>query len=354
MANKRNQKGSRRNTLRRTASPASRTSRMELEKREKQEKRKKTAKGIAIGLLVILLLTLLGFAGFGIAYVATDGFGGKVSTAVVIIDGEAYSQSAEGFSIFPGDEIGVQNLVGDTEYSVRIEASAAKKNFVFNLGEEPYTWKDLDGEDMTRGFAIEQTETGFTIGYESLPAIVSAVRMADATIAEDADLTGDLFVLIITIGETEYRFGFGIGLPVSGIEIDPDQIVIADGEAVPSDEPSGSDDPGEPDEPDEPSGPDGSGDSEETEQLSDSAKAFIRELVVASQTNDFQAAFRCLEAAAAHSKVLTEQDKQHPDIVKASQCFSTLMLAITDDYIYDETEREYLHNKLGDLVERYS
>lgn len=319
----------------------------EQEQKTKKAQRQKTARTVAIVLLIVLLLAILGFAGFGIAYLVTDGFGGKVPTAVIMIDDEVYSESTDGLTIYPGEEVRVQRLTGDAEYTMKIEGNASENNFAFTLGAEPYTWRDMDGEDMTAGFTIAKTGTGFTIDYESLPSIITTARGVEAVI-EDVNLNGDLFTLVITVSEWEYRFGFGIGLPVSEIMLDSDQIIISGDGVVSPDEPSEPEEPGEPSEPEEPDEPG------TPELLSDNAKAFIRELVLASKTNDSEVALRCLEASTAHSKVLTEQDMQHPDIVKASQCFSILMLAITDDYIYDETERESLHDALGDLVERYN
>ena len=344
MANKRNSRSGSR------SSPSQRMTKAEQEQKTKKAQRQKTARTVAIALLIVLLLAILGFAGFGIAYLVTDGFGGKVATAVIMIDDEVYSESTDGLTIYPGEEVRVQRLTGDAEYTMKIEGNASENNFAFTLGAEPYTWRDMDGEDMTAGFTIAKTGTGFTIDYESLPSIITTARGVEAVI-EDVNLDGDLFTLVITVSEREYRFGFGIGLPVSEIMLDSDQIIISGDGVVSPDEPSEPEEPDEPDEPDEPNDPDEPGTSE---LLSDNAKAFIRELVLASQTNDFQAAVRCWEAASSHSKVLTEQDMQHPDIVKASQCFSILMLAITDDYIYDETERESLQDALGDLVERYN
>lgn len=197
-----------------------------LAKEARQDRAKRTWKTIGIAFLVLILLAVLGFAGFGIAYVVTDGFGGKVPTAVIMIEDDMYTASADGIAIYPGDEIRVQSLTGATEYDVRIEANAESGDFSFTVGAEPYTWHDLAGQDVTKGFTLTQTDLGFTLDYESFETIIAAVKGADVVIAEGADLSGDMFDLVITMGETEYRFGFGIGLPVSGIELDPDHIVI--------------------------------------------------------------------------------------------------------------------------------
>lgn len=227
-----------------------------LAKEARQDRAKRTWKTIGIAFLVLILLAVLGFAGFGIAYVVTDGFGGKVPTAVIMIEDDMYTESADGIAIYPGDEIRVQSLTGATEYDVRIEANAESGDFSFTVGAEPYTWHDLAGQDVTKGFTLTQTDLGFTLDYESFETIIAAVKGADVVIAEGADLSGDMFDLVITMGETEYRFGFGIGLPVSGIELDPDHIVI-NVDKQPVEEPE---EPGEPEtppveEPDEPEEP---------------------------------------------------------------------------------------------------
>ena len=227
-----------------------------LAKEARQDRAKRTWKTIGIAFLVLILLAVLGFAGFGIAYVVTDGFGGKVPTAVIMIEDDMYTESADGIASYPGDEIRVQSLTGATEYDVRIEANAESGDFSFTVGAEPYTWHDLAGQDVTKGFTLTQTELGFTVDYESFETIIAAVKGTDVVIAEDADLSGDMFDLVITMGETEYRFGFGIGLPVSGIELDPDHIVInVDKQPVEEpEEPSEPETPPveEPDEPEEP------------------------------------------------------------------------------------------------------
>ena len=227
-----------------------------LAKEARQDRAKRTWKTIGIAFLVLILLAVLGFAGFGIAYVVTDGFGGKVPTAVIMIEDDMYTASADGIAIYPGDEIRVQSLTGATEYDVRIEANAESGDFSFTVGAEPYTWHDLAGQDVTKGFTLTQTDLGFTVDYESFETIIAAVKGADVVIAEGADLSGDMFDLVITMGETEYRFGFGIGLPVSGIELDPDHIII-NADKQPVEEPE---EPGEPEtppveEPDEPEEP---------------------------------------------------------------------------------------------------
>lgn len=154
-----------------------------------------------------------------------------------MVGDKIYTEDTNGVTIYPGDEIRVQSLTGAEGYTFRIEANG-EKDFAFTVGEEPYSWKDLAGRDMTKGFTIEETENGFTVDYTDLEGVISSVLGAEVTIGEDTDTSGDPFVLIVTCGEKDLRLSFGVGLPVEGVEVDPDHVII-----------SGAEDPAEQEEP---------------------------------------------------------------------------------------------------------
>ena len=357
MANKRNNKpGTGR------AASARRPTRAEQEQKAKKEQREKIARTVAIVLLVILLLAILGFAGFGIAYLVTDGFGGRVPTAVIMIDDEVYSESTDGLTIYPGEEVRVQSLTGDTEYTVNVEGNASTNNFAFTLGDEPYTWRDMDGEDMTAGFTIAQTGTGFTIEYESLPTIITAARGAEAVI-EDVDLSGDLFTLVVTLGEREYRFGFGVGLPVSDVVIDPDQIVIQDPDGAlqpeePAEEPGEEpDDPAqqpeapteEPEEPEEPEIPADDPTEQPTESIEEQFIQYVVDGARAENIDDAMAAWR--NASPLYNQIV-ESATSDEDVRTAMSAFMILQNAVMDNE-YTEDEAASVQAALGDIMERY-
>ena len=337
MANKRN---SRSGTSR--SSTSQRMTKAEQEQKAKKEQRKKTARTVAIVLLVILLLAILGFAGFGIAYLVTDGFGGRVPTTVIVIDDEIYSQSAEDIEVYPGDEVRVQNLIGDTQYTMQIVGNASKNNFAFTLDGEPYTWRDMDGEDMTAGFTIIQTETGFTIDYTTVPSILTEALGGEVVISEDAETTGDLFTLIITIGEEEYRFGFGVGSGVTEIILDPDQIVIANKDgALQPDAPA--DDPVEvPDEPEQP------------ETIAEKEEAMIRYMVQAARAKSYEELEPIMGTI---HKLYTDivssgESSGSSDLRTALSAYVTLHYAVEDGE-YTAEEAAAVREDLGDLMERY-
>ena len=361
MANKRNNKpGTGR------AASARRPTRAEQEQKAKNEQREKIARTVAIVLLVILLLAILGFAGFGIAYLVTDGFGGKVPTAVVMIDDEVYSESTDGLTIYPGNEVRVQSLTGETEYTVKVEGNASTNNFAFTLGDEPYTWRDMDGEDMTAGFTIAQTGTGFTIEYESLPSIITAARGAEAVI-EDVDLSGDLFTMVVTLGEREYRFGFGVGLPVSDVVIDPDQIVIQDPDGAlqpeepaeepenPAEEPENpAEEPENPaEEPEEPTEEPETPADDPTEQPTESIEEqFIRYVVAGARADNIDDALDAWRNASPLYNQIAESATSDEDVRTAMSAFMILQNAVMDNE-YTEEEAASVQAALGDLMERY-
>ena len=217
------------NTTRRQPSAAARQRQAELERQAQKERSARAWRTAGIVILAVLLLGILAAAGLGVAYLVTDGFGGKVPTAVVMIGDEMYTEDAEGLALYPGDEVRVQSLTGAAEYEYRIEANGVG-DFSFTVGEEPYTWADLAGTDMTKGFTIQKTANGFMVDYESLQAIVSAALGSEASIPDEADTSGDLFRLVITMGEKELQFGFAVGVPVEDVELDPDHVTMAGAE----------------------------------------------------------------------------------------------------------------------------
>lgn len=206
-----------------------RTSSSNRQRQAKKEKTARTWRTVGIVILSVLLLAILAAAGLGIAYLVTDGFGGKAPTTIVMVGDKIYTEDANGVTIYPGDEICVQSLTGAEGYTFRIEANG-EKDFAFTVGEEPYSWKDLAGRDMTKGFTIEDTENGFTIDYTDLDGVIAAVLGAEVTIGEDADTSGDLFFLVVTCGEKDLRLSFGVGLPVEGVEVNPDHVIMSGAE----------------------------------------------------------------------------------------------------------------------------
>ncbi len=175
--------------------------------------------GKAIKLIVIVILILGMLFGAGYCtwrfwlkdYIAA----GKVFT--IELDGKAYGNGTGGLLIAPGTELKVTTPRGK-DYGVKIYASD-KANFSFKLGEELFQWSDFAGWEFTGGFEMTKTEEGLRINYESLNRVIESVQGRRAWVTEDA--SGDIFDLVLDCGEQKIELAFGIGVPVTGIQLPP-------------------------------------------------------------------------------------------------------------------------------------
>lgn len=63
------------------------------------------------------------------------------------------------------------------------------------------------------------------MGYESLESIIAS-GFSESITVEELNQAIDIFEMEITCGKSKLVFGFSVGLPVSGVEIDKDQIIM--------------------------------------------------------------------------------------------------------------------------------
>lgn len=175
--------------------------------------------------LVLVLVAILGVGVVGVTYICTDGFGGNAKTLIVAIGNEAYTDNADGLQLFPNTTVRLTSLTGNGSYSIAVRANAKKTNFSFMVGEERYEWSDVEGKEFTKGFHFENTMQGFNLGYESLESIIAS-GFSESITVEELNQAIDIFEMEITCGKSKLVFGFSVGLPVSGVEIDKDQIIM--------------------------------------------------------------------------------------------------------------------------------
>ena len=169
--------------------------------------------------LAWLIAIILILGGIGAAYYFTGGFGGIGPTFSVTYAENTYYKEGEDILLPNSAEFAVNRVFGE-DYQVKIEAGEA--DFNLTVGEEPYKWSQLEG-DYTDGFQITRTDKGFQIEYESLKDIIEAVHGA---VTLDEDAVGDIFTLVVTCAKNEIRIGFGVYLPVSGIELNPENLIF--------------------------------------------------------------------------------------------------------------------------------
>jgi hypothetical protein len=86
----------------------------------------------------------------------------------------------DGQTLKDGDTIGYldQNATfevqGADDYTITIKARYVEdRDFSFSYLSEPYTWKDMNGRDMTNGFNVERTSDNVIISYPSIAEILS-------------------------------------------------------------------------------------------------------------------------------------------------------------------------------------
>lgn len=175
------------------------------------------AKRICLIILVILLAAVLVTAvTLGVIYRDTiRGWFTPGPAVAVTVEDTVYVGDANGIIIYTGNELTISTTSAE-EPTLRILA-AKGRNFAYTVGSEPYQWADVAGDDFTQDFGITKTDKGYKIDYDTLEEILLSHHGMACRIAEDADLTGDLFELVVACGKTELHLSFGIGLPADGV-----------------------------------------------------------------------------------------------------------------------------------------
>lgn len=146
--------------------------------------------------------------------------------------GETFAVKYNGQTQESGSSIGLMDsgvdftVEGSADYEVNVYAYCTPENdFSLTVGEEPYTWGDFDGRNMTAGFDFERTETGFTVTHYGLNDIVSRVQNG-MTVTSDTFPAVDMFRMEIVAGEETAELYFYVNAEVVGITIDYDSIIF--------------------------------------------------------------------------------------------------------------------------------
>ena len=181
------------------------------------KKPNKAATVIKVTLLILLVLVITAAAVFGIYYL-TGGFGGRYSTFVVQINGKPVISSGS-ISLPRGSEIKVASF---SDYSLKVVAAEPEQDFELTVDGETVNYSAYAGEDMTAGFTFTETEGTITVEYGGLSDILSAALDKIVTVSEEA--SGELFILVITSGNSELNLSFA--LSGYGLSLAPDHIIF--------------------------------------------------------------------------------------------------------------------------------
>lgn len=112
------------------------------------------------------------------------------------------------------------------KYNVQVFAYCKQENdFTLTVGDEPYTWGDFDGRNVTAGFTFDRTDTGFTLKHYGLNDVISRIQNG-ITVKTDEFPPIDIFRMTVTTSTKSIEVYFYINAEVVGIEIDRNAITF--------------------------------------------------------------------------------------------------------------------------------
>ena len=146
--------------------------------------------------------------------------------------GETFAVKYNGQTLSSGSSVGLMASgvdspgEGSADYEVNVYVYCTPENdFSLTVGEEPYTWSDFDGRNVTAGFDFERTETGFIVTHYGLNDIISRVQNG-MTVTSETFPAVDMFRMEVKSGEEVTELYFCVNAEVVGITIDQDSIIF--------------------------------------------------------------------------------------------------------------------------------
>ena len=182
---------------------------------------------------VLVVLLVLGIAGM-VAYFALRAQG---VTYYVEYSGERYVANGDGGSLglVNGEthEFSVKSLTGgEVKYDVTVQSNYSN-NFDFVIdGEYKQFYSTTDeNNDYSAVFGLQKKADGFSLTIPDHFTVEQAVETqygGDIELLNGYELSDDLcyFVITVTSGESAVSLWFTLGLGVTGITLDPPQILF--------------------------------------------------------------------------------------------------------------------------------
>lgn len=182
-------------------------------------KQKINVRRIFLGILIFILALCLIALGIFCGYYFTNGFGGALPTFLVEYDGQKFYGDGE-IELQNGAEFKIGSLFRE-EYAVMFTAIETEEDFEFELGGEACKWSELKGQDLTPGFAVTSTLSGFKVEYGSFTDVITrATGKQSGGIGEGKAAP---FAMTVTCGKQSMSFKCVIGvIPVTGVELPPE------------------------------------------------------------------------------------------------------------------------------------
>ena len=180
---------------------------------------------------ILVVLLVLGIAG-GIAYFALRSQG---VTYYVEYGGEVYLAIGDGGNITlrTGEthEFSVKSLTGgEVNYDVKVVSNSANNfTFVYDGKPQSFCGTDEDLNDYSDIFSLEKAADGFSLSFPDGFTVEQAVEEKfGGEVLFDEELQSDkaYFVISVVADESSVDLWFVFGAKVTGVTLDPPQIVF--------------------------------------------------------------------------------------------------------------------------------
>ena len=191
----------------------------------------KTIRILSYALLCLLVVGVIGF----VAYF-TNGFNSDFKTFYINVDGKDVMESDGGYKVSKGKplEIKVKYVFSGAtnqkkEYSVKVVPNTIDgRDFTFSDEKEEKSFQSV--ENITSGFDIKKTESGFTVSpkgntVEEVLKVVYPNGKFDNVNEKGYE---NMFTLVVTSydGKANVKLNFSLSSKVSGVMLDKEGILF--------------------------------------------------------------------------------------------------------------------------------
>ena len=158
----------------------------------------------------------------GLIYKLTNGFTEEVKSFYAEVNGKEIINEIKGVMISEDEPLGVKIRYTTTkadEYTVKILPNA---NFTYVANGEEKNFKDIP--DLTDGFIISKDKKSFTVKPRGgVTETLKAALKQDISDCDDL-ATNDMYLLVITSGESEVKIYFAVKSAATGVKFNEEVI----------------------------------------------------------------------------------------------------------------------------------
>ena len=192
----------------------------------------KVAKVIT-GVIIVLVVALA----VGLIFKFTNGFNEDFKTFYLEQDGKQILTAETEKAFIRGEsyryEVKYTFDSGKSEpkgYNVKVVPNG-KLNLTFNAGGKVYSY--AEAKELTGAFNIKKEKSAFTLTMPQELSLKTVLEKAYGKEVEVDEPKGFLYTLVVSSynEKVTYKINFGMTIPVTGIELDKDNIIFGGGSA---------------------------------------------------------------------------------------------------------------------------